>query len=128
MPLKILIKRDTVQNFKTSEFVPKYHELVAAYDEHTKNVIYKLGDGVTPWAKLKKITRIKDLDCFIVYSQVLCGPQGSRRTSIGPEIYLNPFKINEVLSEIERLPIEQDKSNTIKKVETFIEEDSKTLC
>lgn len=97
--MKILIKRDTLNNFNSVDFIPREYELVAAYDEETSQVIYKLGDGATPWADLKEITKISELDKFIIY-----GCKERRNASgkiilkgkqiIGPEVYINPFLIN----------------------------------
>ena len=68
MSVKVLIKRDTVDNFKTENFIPREYELVAAYGTDTEEVIYKLGDGKTYWADLKEITKISELDKFIFMS------------------------------------------------------------
>ena len=100
--MKILIKRDTIEAFKTTVFIPREYELVAAYDNETKQVIYKLGDGVTPWSDLKEITKICELDKFMLYSSGITKIGDnvkikSNKTLVGPEIYLNPFKINEII-------------------------------
>lgn len=100
--MKILIKRDTIEAFKTTSFIPREYELVAAYDNKTKQVIYKLGDGVTPWSDLKEITKICELDKFMLYSHGITKIGDNikirnNKTFVGPEIYLNPFMINEII-------------------------------
>jgi hypothetical protein len=99
--MKILIKRDTIDSFTTTQFIPREYELIAAYNEETKQVIYKLGDGTTPWPKLKEITKISELDKFVLYSSSICDLSNPTRKSghikCGPEVYLNPFLINELI-------------------------------
>ena len=66
--VKILIKRDTVENYSDSKFIPKPFELVAAYTEDSDTIIYKLGDGKTCWTDLPEITKLSELDKFAVYA------------------------------------------------------------
>ena len=89
---QILVKRDPIEAYKNFDFIPKEYELVTAYDVNTKKIIYKLGDGVTPWKKLKKITKLSQLDKFAVYPK-----NGS-----GATIYLNPFMCNEVIDKLNK--------------------------
>lgn len=101
MGLKVLIKRDTSENFKVENFIPREFELVAAYNENSEDVIYKLGDGKTPWTDLPEITKISDLDKFNVYC--INGDKA--------EVFLNPFIIKETLDslycETEKLSTEE---------------------
>jgi hypothetical protein len=92
MALKVLVKRDTVNNWDTAIFVPREYELVTAYDPETKEVIYKLGDGKTSWKELKKITKLNELNKFFLYSQ-----KYPKNPSV--EVYLNPFMCELVESE-----------------------------
>ncbi len=91
MSLKVLIKRDTVANFTTSDYIPQEHELIAAYDTEGRRVIFKIGDGKTPWPGLCEITKISDLGTFSIYTD--------RSTKPIVEMFLDPFKIREVLSD-----------------------------
>ena len=91
MALKVLIRRDTIQNWATSCFIPRPYELVAAYDENSNDVIYKLGDGITPWDKLERITELNQLDRFYVYC--------SNGSKSAVENYLNPFLIKDVIAD-----------------------------
>ena len=92
MALKILIKRDKVEKFSTTNYIPRKFELIAAYDTNTKEVIYKLGDGKTSWQELKEIIKLSELDKFLLYTQK------SGRYPLA-EIYLNPFMIEQGLEE-----------------------------
>ena len=90
---QILVKRDTIDACNSTDyFIPKEYELVAAYDEKTKKIIYKLGDGKTSWRKLKKITKLSQLDKFRI-----CPARSS-----GAVIYLNPFLCNEIIDKCNR--------------------------
>ena len=55
MSLKILIRRDSVDTIDNLKYVPKQFELVAGYSIDRKDIIYKIGDGVTTFKKLKFI-------------------------------------------------------------------------
>lgn len=90
--IQILVKRDSIEAYKNFDFIPKEFELVTAYDVKTKKIIYKLGDGVTPWKKLKKITKLSQLDKFAVYTKNC--PRAM--------IYLNPFMCNEVIDKLNK--------------------------
>lgn len=92
MALKVLIKRDSVEEYNTTNYIPKEFELVAAYETDTEKVIYKLGDGVTPWSELKEVTKLSELDKFFVYTKN-CGDKSV------VEAYLNPFMIQEELQK-----------------------------
>lgn len=89
MPLKILVKRDSVTNFTASGFVPRDGEITSAYDTGAGSLIFKLGDGKTPWTALPEITKISELASFKVYTR-----SNGKETA---EIILNPFKIDEYL-------------------------------
>lgn len=97
MSLKILIKRDAIENFSTLKYVPKEFELVAAYDVDTRQIIYKLGDGKSSWTELAEITKLSELDKFIVYTNVYTKSSQDKRVLAGPEIYLNPFMCDEII-------------------------------
>lgn len=89
MSLKILIRRDSVDTIDNLKYVPKQFELVAGYSIDRKNIIYKIGDGVTPWTELKEITKLSEIDNFTVYTN---------RGSI-VEVYLNPNLCDDVLKK-----------------------------
>lgn len=89
MSLKILIRRDSVDTIDNLKYVPKQFELVAGYSIDRKDIIYKIGDGVTPWTELKEITKLSEIDNFTVYTN---------RGSI-VEVYLNPNLCDDVLKK-----------------------------
>lgn len=66
--VKILIKRDTAENYLDNNFIPRPFELVAAYTEDYDAIIYKLGDGKTCWTDLPEITKLSELDRFAVFA------------------------------------------------------------
>ena len=68
MPVKVLVKRDSVANFTTAAFIPREYEFISAYDEESGRVIYKIGDGKTAWIDLPEVTAIDEIDCFKVYA------------------------------------------------------------
>ena len=88
MAIKVLIKRDTLERFKTTSWVPREFELVVAYDDKSDGLIYKLGDGKTHWNDLPEITKISELDQFLVYTK------GSKPVV---EAYLTPSTIDKVV-------------------------------
>ena len=87
MSLKILVRRDAVSTIANLNYVPKQFELIAGYSVDKKEIIYKIGDGTTPWTELEEITKLSELDKFTLY------------TNRGPivEVYLNPNLCEEVL-------------------------------
>lgn len=89
MSLKILIKRDSIDNFATSDFIPREHELTVAYSSDYKHLVFKLGDGKTHWSDLCEITKISELSSFNIYTDYNTKPT--------VELFLDPFKIREVL-------------------------------
>ena len=89
MSLKILIRRDSVDTIDNLKYVPKQFELVAGYSIDRKDIIYKIGDGVTPWTELEEITKLSEIDNFTVYTN---------RGSI-VEVYLNPNLCDDVLKK-----------------------------
>ena len=91
MSLKILVKRDSVSNFIAINFIPRKGELVAAYDTEGCRVIFKIGDGQTPWDNLNEITKISELGTFCIYT--------NRNRVPTVEMFLDPFRIAEVLTE-----------------------------
>jgi len=130
MSVKVLIKRDTVDNFKTKNFIPREYELVAAYGTDTEEVIYKLGDGKTYWADLKEITKISELDKFIFYvaSTSVSGTEVKHsKVCKGPEIYLNPFMAEEVLNDLGNEPKNLNAEKLIETVNKFITDDKKAI-
>ena len=92
MALKILIKWDKREKFSTTNYIPRKFELTAAYETNTKEVIYKLGDGKTSLQELKEITKLSELDKFLLYTTK------SGRSPVA-EIYLNLFMIEQELEE-----------------------------
>jgi hypothetical protein len=93
MSLKILIRRDAVSTIANLNYVPKQFELIAGYSVDRKEITYKIGDGVTPWTELEEITKLSELDNFIIYTN---------RGSI-VELYLNPNLCDEVLERETKL-------------------------
>lgn len=89
MAVKVLIRRDSVENFTTSAFVPLAFELVSAYSTDSDRIIYKIGDGKTSWEKLPEVERIEEIDGFKVYTK---GKEAI-------EMFLNPLSINEFLKK-----------------------------
>ncbi len=89
MSLKILIKRDSIDNFATSDFIPRERELTVAYSSDDKHLVFKLGDGKTPWSDLCEVTKISELSSFNIYTDYNTKPT--------VELFLDPFKIREVL-------------------------------
>lgn len=88
MVLKVLLRRDSTENYILRNFIPKKLELVAAYTSDSTTIIYKLGDGKTPWIELPEITKISELDKFIVYTP-----------DARVETLLNPFLTNDFLDK-----------------------------
>lgn len=82
--IKILIRRDTIENYLCSDFIPKPCELIAAYTEDSDTVIYKLGDGKNYWADLPEITKLSELDKFIVFA-----PGASVECLLSPKLVKN---------------------------------------
>ena len=78
-PVTILIKRDTVENFKQHNIILKEFELAVAYKKD-KIKGYKIGDGKTPWNKLRYIKKITDLSVFCLYA-----PRG-----LSAKVFLDP--------------------------------------
>ncbi len=91
MALKVLIKRDSTKNFTIDNFVPREHELVSAYEQDSKRVIYKFGDGKTSWENLPEVTKISEIDRFKVYTR--------RSGTETIEMFLNPLSIEEFLKK-----------------------------
>lgn len=89
MSVKVLIRRDSVENFTTSAFVPLAFELVSAYCTDSDKIIYKIGDGKTSWEKLPEVERIEEINGFKVYTE---GKEAI-------EMFLNPFSIKEFLNK-----------------------------
>ena len=89
MAIKVLIRRDSVENFTTKAYIPKEHELVSAFETETEQIVYKIGDGKTPWKELPAVTKIDEVDRFKVYSK------GGEAL----EVFLNPFTIKEFLNK-----------------------------
>jgi hypothetical protein len=100
MSLKVLVKRDSVDNWTTSKYIPRELEFVAAYDINTKRIVYKIGDGKTSWAELPELTKISELDRFNLYSPKYENPI--------VEVILNPFLITK-----EEAVINEDDTNAI---------------
>lgn len=90
MTLKILVKRDSVANFTANGFVPRVGELTSAYEADTEALVFKIGDGKTPWVDLPEITKISELSSFKVYTRY-----SSDKEAV--EVLLNPFRINDCL-------------------------------
>lgn len=89
MPIKVLVRRDSVKNFTTEAFIPREYEFVSAYDTESNKIIYKIGDGKTPWADLPKVTTIDEIDRFKVYS-------GGKEAI---EMFLKPQSIQEFIDK-----------------------------
>lgn len=87
--IKVLVKRDSTENFNTTAFTPRKYELTAAYETESNKIIYKMGDGKTPWAELPEVTTINEIDRFKVYSD--------RKDVV--EVFFNPQSIKEFLNE-----------------------------
>lgn len=68
MPVKVLVKRDSVANFTTEAFIPREYEFISAYDEESSRIVYKIGDGKTAWIDLPEVTTIDEIDRFKVYA------------------------------------------------------------
>ncbi len=86
---KVLVKRDMAETWRTTDFVPRKLELIAAWDEGTQQIIYKLGDGKTPWSELPRRTDLSELDMFRVFAGLDT-----------VEVILNPFKSAEVAQSL----------------------------
>ncbi len=84
--VKILIKRDTAENYSDNNFIPRPFELVAAYVEDSDIIVYKLGDGKTCWADLPEITKLSELDRFAVFAP-----------GVRVECFLSPVLIKEFI-------------------------------
>ena len=93
---QILVKRDPIDTYKNFDFIPKEYELVTAYDVKTKKIIYKLGDGVTPWKKLKKITKLSQLDKFAVYPKNCPGAMIFALARLAPSLGSVPAAISSI--------------------------------
>lgn len=78
-PVTILIKRDSIENLKQYNPILKEFELVVAYKKD-KIKGYKIGDGKTPWNKLRYIKKITDLGVFCLYT-----PRG-----LSAKVFLDP--------------------------------------
>lgn len=65
---KVLIKRDLVENYISSNYIPKDKELVVAYEANNEDLIFKIGDGKTSWFDLPEISQLKELDYFNMYT------------------------------------------------------------
>lgn len=89
MAVKVLIRRDSVENFTTEAFVPKEYELVSAFETETGQIVYKIGDGKTSWTQLPPVTKIDEIDRFKVYT----------KSGEAVEMFLNPFSIREFLNK-----------------------------
>lgn len=68
MPVKVLVKRDSVANFTTEAFIPREYEFISAYNEESGRIVYKIGDGKTTWIDLPEVTTIDEIDRFKVYA------------------------------------------------------------
>ena len=89
MAVKVLIKRDSIDNFIANDFVPRSSEIVAAYDSAKSRVVFKIGDGKTSWTELPEVTRIDEIDRFKVYT---AGKEAV-------EVFLKPESIKNFLEE-----------------------------
>lgn len=87
--VKILIRRDTIENYIYNEFIPKPFELVAAYAEDSDTTIYKLGDGKNCWADLPEITKLSELDKFVIFA-----PGASVECMLSPKLIKNFIQSN----------------------------------
>ena len=87
MPVKVLIRRDSIENFTTTAFIPKEHELIAAHAIDSNTIIFKIGDGKTTWAELPEVKTIEEIDRFKVYC--------NGKEAI--EMFLKPESIQEFL-------------------------------
>lgn len=92
LPVKVLIRRDSIENFAVSDYIPRESELTAAYSNDGNQVIFKLGDGKKRWSDLCEVTKISELGVFNVYTS-----QYNTKPTI--EMVLDPFKIQEVLGK-----------------------------
>lgn len=86
---KVLVKRDSIENFTTIAFIPREYEFMSAYERESNRIIYKIGDGKTPWAELPEVTNISEIDGFKVYTD--------GRDVV--EVFFNPQSIKEILNE-----------------------------
>lgn len=67
MSVKVLIRRDSIENFTTTAYIPKEHELIVAYTNDSNKIIFKIGNGKTTWAELPEVKTIEEIDRFKVY-------------------------------------------------------------
>lgn len=89
---KVLVKRDSIENFTTTAFIPREYEFMSAYETESNRIIYKIGDGKTPWAELPEVTNISEIDGFKVFTD--------GRDVV--EVFFNPQSIKEILNENDR--------------------------
>lgn len=90
--IKILIKRDTTQNYVAINPILRLKELAVEYNENGI-VGYKIGDGLTPWSELSYITNLTDIKEFYLWANTFDG----NNRKIYAKIVIDPFVINDFL-------------------------------
>lgn len=88
MRVKVLVRRDFIENFTTTALIPYEHELIAAHGVNSNIIIFKIGDGKTSWAELPEVKTIEEIDRFKVY----------RNGKEVIEMFLKPESIQEFLN------------------------------
>ena len=88
MQVKVLVRRDSIENFTTTAFIPHEHELIAAHGVDSNTIIFKIGDGKTSWAELPEVKTIEEIDRFKVHC--------NGKEAI--EMFLKPESIQEFLN------------------------------
>lgn len=65
--MTIKVRQDTDKIFKEVNPVLGYRELCCVHTKRGRR--WKIGDGTTPFNDLKYVTRIRDIESFIVYAE-----------------------------------------------------------
>lgn len=62
--IRVNINRDTEKKYKAANPILGYGEPCCVYTK--RGTKWKIGDGVTPFKRLKYVTRIKDIESFML--------------------------------------------------------------
>lgn len=61
--IKIILKRDVLENWKTTNFIPRENELISIIDKHQ----IAIGDGITHFNNLRKFDVPEEFDKIALY-------------------------------------------------------------
>lgn len=90
--MTVLPKRDTYENFKSENPIPREKELICVLMKNGK-CKWKIGDGKTCFNKLKFTNKISDIEEFILYSGKIEASTTPKFVSVRDcVVYINPFK------------------------------------